>query len=330
VYYIFDQPSVTKHKLKLLANEQDCEEFFTTAPTFIVVQYVTFSSPWEQNWPYAGDPPAIQIQTNKWNFGGNFYNDGTNTVPGISWPTCSIDYFVNSNMLTNEPTIAWWVSGGLESPAPYSVTLEKGLTFANGRHFLLPKEGAIHMWRPKRKISPLTTSVVVYQDILDFGDPVHGNEGITFYNTINIPTGFSGTKKWVQVGSSRVRTLEDVNSVVHRETQNGAAPYGDTPIPYEVTGAIPDDSPHTLTLTSAYVRAEASNSFEMWMMFEPPGGVWVPLRAVSWSWSGSAINGPGGWALESGSNTVDPPDFETENYPIWKSNIRDHQWIPPL
>jgi hypothetical protein len=188
------------------------------------------------------------------------------------------------------------------------------------------------MWRPKGKISPLTTTESIYQGQLKFNDPINQKEGITFYNTINIPAFFSGRRKWVQVGSSRVRKLKDANSVWHTDTQLGLAPYGDTPFPYatfDVTGTIPEDSPG-LPLPAGYVRGEAANTFEMWMMFEPPGGQWVPLRAVIWSWSGTATNGPDGWAVESGTNTIDPRDFETEDYPFWKSDIRYRQWVPTL
>ena len=40
--------------------------------------------------------------------------------------------------------------------------------------------------------------------------------------------------------------------------------------------------------------------------------------------------GPSGWGLESGTDSVNPTDFDTETYPIWNSDIRNRQWIPPL
>ena len=333
-YYTFGDPGATKHRLNISANSQDCEpEISPITPKFIVGQFVPFSSYWDETSPYNGSPPGLLPTTNLWTLAGNYYNDGTNSVPGVSWFTCSTNYFVNSTLLTSNSTTAWWVSGGTDSPDSYPVKLDEGLFFSNGQHIVLNEEGTIKMWRPRGRISPLTTSVVIYQGRLKFTDPINQREGITFYNTISIPVGFSGIRKWVQVASSRVRTLEDVNSVVHRETQTGAAPYGDTPIPYnsfDATGTIPGDSPQTVSLSGGYVRAEASNSFEMWMMFEPPGGMWVPLRAVNWSWIGSATNGPDGWAVESGTNSIDPHDFETEEYPAWKSNIRNREWIPPL
>ena len=68
----------------------------------------------------------------------------------------------------------------------------------------------------------------------------------------------------------------------------------------------------------------------MWLVFKPTTQTahLVPLRAVDWYWSGSATNsgatnGLLGWVLESGTatNSIDPPDFETEVPPIWTRNV---------
>lgn len=63
----------------------------------------------------------------------------------------------------------------------------------------------------------------------------------------------------------------------------------------------------------------------MWMMYEPPGGIAVPLRAVSWYWHGVATNGPSGWSLASSpdDHSVNPADFDTQDYPLWNSNVRN-------
>jgi hypothetical protein len=56
----------------------------------------------------------------------------------------------------------------------------------------------------------------------------------------------------------------------------------------------------------------------------------VPLRAVNWSWSGTATNGSSGWTLLSGTNSINPPDFDVQQYPFWNSNVKDDLFIPPL
>jgi hypothetical protein len=86
------------------------------------------------------------------------------------------------------------------------------------------------------------------------------------------------------------------------------------------------------------VQIFVAESFEMWFMFRPSGGQWVPLKAVNWSWSGSATNNAGTfatdnsgpWTLESGTNSVNPPDFEAHSYPVWNSNITNETYIPSL
>ena len=109
-HYTFDVYP-TKHRLRITANWLDCQnDAFFLRPEFIVGQHVTFRGVWDKT------PPALveYLTTQKWTFGGNFYNDGTNEVPGVSFPTCSVHYFRDENMLRNDPTTAWWVSGRSE------------------------------------------------------------------------------------------------------------------------------------------------------------------------------------------------------------------------
>jgi len=59
----------------------------------------------------------------------------------------------------------------------------------------------------------------------------------------------------------------------------------------------------------------------MWLMFQPSNGIPVPIRAINWSWGGTATNYMGTWSLEVGTNTINPPDFPTLTFPQWNSNI---------
>jgi len=60
----------------------------------------------------------------------------------------------------------------------------------------------------------------------------------------------------------------------------------------------------------------------------------VPLRAVNWSWSGTATNGDlnddFGWRLVAGTNTVNPIDFDQLVHPEWQNNVTNETYIPPL
>ena len=324
-HYTFDVYP-TKHRLRITANWLDCQnDAFFLRPEFIVGQHVTFRGVWDKT------PPALveYLTTQKWTFGGNFYNDGTNEVPGVSFPTCSVHYFRDENMLRNDPTTAWWVSGSHPFPSAYHVTLDKGLTFANGQQVALNESGSFQMYRPQATISPWTTSVNIIGDYLRFAEPLRN--GITISNTVSVPSTFlaGSTIKWAQVVTSTLTRVED-GTTHHDHVPIGPALWGDLPTPYEAHDFYgnPVDSPGRYLLPG-YNRIVGSGTYQMWMMFEPTYGVWVPLRIVEWSWSGSATNSPAGWGLESGTNSVNS-NTETESYPLWRSDVRIREWRPPL
>jgi hypothetical protein len=253
------------------------------------------------------------------------------TVPGFAISNYVVAADASSAVVyTNFPTtksnvVFYWVDGASNRAVQCSATAQ-GKTFT--------AQATFNVLRPTAKISPWTTSVNVNSTLgyeaLVFDTST--DDGITFSNTMTIPNGFSGSNIWVQVIFSRIRQLQDTNLIWHVETENGSSPYGDTPIPYQGFEGpnLPADSPNLPLPPSGYVRGSAANSFEMWMMFQPPGGIWVPLRAVNWSWSSSATNSPNGWGLESGTNSVNPTDFDTQTYPLWNSDVRNRQYIPPL
>jgi len=77
-------------------------------------------------------------------------------------------------------------------------------------------------------------------------------------------------------------------------------------------------------VSSNYLQVTASDNMKMWLLFKPDGSnsIFVPLRAVNWSWSGAATNNAGIWTLESGAtNSVNPPDFDTTTFPQWNGNV---------
>ncbi|MEI7937507.1 MAG: hypothetical protein WCK27_12530 [Verrucomicrobiota bacterium] len=329
-------PAAPKYRLNITANSQDCEpEISPVTPKFFVGQLVTFSSYWDGT----GSPPGLDHTTNLWTLAGHYYNDGTNSVPGVSWPTCSSNYFVNQAMLTNDPTTgpAWWVSGGIDSPDPYPVIFDMGLFFTNGQYLSVHKEGKINMCKPRASISTQTTSVSVVGSRLMFAESL-AVEGIVF--TPSIQTGgFGGTGSWQQVDSSPIRVIQDASGTNHTLVQPAPGPWLDwdprSPVPDEIPmqppSACAKDSPF-IEGRSSDIRIEAADTFTMWLMYRPPGGMRVPLRAVNWSWWGFATNGPSGWALGNGTNSINPTDYSTETYPSWKSKVNkdNTNYVPPL
>jgi hypothetical protein len=322
-FYIF-RVDASKHHLRITANGQECEaEYPPNTPTFIVGQDVLFKPEWD------AQPPAMLPPCYAWKFYGNYYNQHL-----YRCDDCSEDYKRAAYLLSTESPIIWWVSGSFDFPASYPVELKENLTFENGQTATVWAYGGIQMYRPKGKISALTTKVSVVPgangDVLGFIDLASNpRHGINFYFTLDIPPGFSGEDKWIQVDYEPVAKLIDNNLVTHVEVMNGPAPYGDYPIPWELRdNGVPEDEPH-LELRDDCTRAEASDTFSMWMMFEPPGGKRVPLRVIeNWYWHGVATNGPGGWVLASSpdDHSTNPEDKETQDYPQWNSSAKKYHW----
>ena len=320
-FYTFTA-DMTTHNLKIVANGADCAaEYPPSTPVFIVGQFVTFAPEWD-----GGIPPAIATETFKWRFFGSYLND-TNR-PGCA--DCSENYFQNLSKLTEREPKNWWVSGNFDRPASYPVALQEKLVFANGQSAIVPAYGGIQMYRPKGKMTPVTSRVTIYINWLTFSDT--DVDGITFFNTLAIPAGFSGFSDWIQVMPSVRAALHYANGTDYNRVQDGSAPYGDYPIPYDeflkTMPKVPVDSPGEL-LRIGCVKTERADMFSMWMMYTPPGGIWVPLREVDWHWSGSATNTAGAWTIVSSDNGVDP-DFEQTRYPEWNSAVKAYHWNPEL
>jgi hypothetical protein len=99
--------------------------------------------------------------------------------------------------------------------------------------------------------------------------------------------------------------------------------YGfDTYPPYPDT----DDSPASDNL-NYYQAVSYSDHFSMWLMFQPQGGQWVPLRVVNWNWNGIGTLSNGVWNLTSSSNAVNPTDSDSTTHPTWTTNIADFKFI---
>jgi hypothetical protein len=100
-------------------------------------------------------------------------------------------------------------------------------------------------------------------------------------------------------------------------------PYGfDPTLPYPDTS----DSPfERLDLSTNQIGGSMSLNFEMWLMFQPTNGLWVPLRVVSWNCEGSATNSGSGWGwvpFTSPSWSANPPDTDAGvSYPTWTNNF---------
>jgi len=69
-----------------------------------------------------------------------------------------------------------------------------------------------------------------------------------------------------------------------------------------------------------WYTATMKDSFTTWLMYQPPGGVWVPLQKLTWSTNTTVSNTSGPWAVSSGSTVTTPSSGTSANDPpTWTS-----------
>jgi hypothetical protein len=243
------------------------------------------------------------------------------TVPG----TRVQDYVASSSTgtvtslssLTSSSISYAWVDGADGRQVTLAVTIS-GTPFT--------KTATFNVKRPTASITTSTGSVVVgtgWGDTeLSFGvDPSH--HGIDFSRSITIPSGFSGSTEWIQLATPLRR--RQLNSGTWERWEGSGL---DTQYPYpELSTGVTADSPGE-HMTSDLLQDTADDSFEMWLMFKPTGtgSIWVPLRKVSWSWSGAASRSGSTWTLNSSSHSTNPSDADSTTHPTWTRNTTSNSW----
>jgi hypothetical protein len=245
------------------------------------------------------------------------------TVPGTTFSNFVADGqtgILNTNFSTTQSNVLFcWSDSGLK--------LLQISASVNG--VKVTSQAWFNVLRPTATVTTQTASVNAdnFIGLLGFYDAITYGAGITFSNAITIPSGFSGTNEWVQIVLNPYRAQHDTNGIWWVYTENGAAPYLDTSYPYTnrfgITANVAYDSPSS-PLSNGYNEITATNSFKMWLMFKPAGGQWVPLRTVTWNWSGTATLSGSSWILASGSWSTNPPDADAGTiFPQWNSNVRN-------
>ncbi|HTR43386.1 MAG TPA: hypothetical protein VMH87_17375, partial [Pseudomonadales bacterium] len=250
-------------------------------------------------------------------------------------PDTSSAMVVTNFPTTNSTAKFYWVDGGSNLTVQCSATIN-GATVTG--------QAVLTVVRPMAKITDQTSAVRMGYDENDisygvyfgtFGSP----PGILFSNVITLPQGnynygnTSYTSQWVQViipvytgtitiSSTNVYTVLLATTNVVLDTQY---PYGfNANYPFPDT----DDSPGVQTASPNEIAASFSQKSEMWLMFQPANGQWVPLRKVSWNAAGAATNAGAGWILTGSSWSTNPPDADTGTaFPTWTNNISDIQLL---
>jgi hypothetical protein len=308
---------------------------------FLVGQFITFT--------LTGVPSDVVATNFHWSFGGDYFNAQSNAVASVSFPTCSLDPYINQSLLTAPVSTNFWVSGGVTSPNIYSATVNLTLVPTNGNPAQsCTVQGAFYMLRPL----PAFYVQIRDQVRVDSNQWVNGspsgttrlyfginhnpsNVGIAFGYT-NAPVAPLSTNTYGQYFVTQVidsYTVEynlvsggncsgyETNDTLGLDTQY---PYGG--ISSQSTNFEWTDSPGQ-QLSVALWLYEA-NSFSTYLMFQPNVGgnsVAVPMYKTEWNWYGSATNNP--WGLKSGSAAASPAAV-TEQFPNWTHIIAGLNTMP--
>jgi hypothetical protein len=77
-----------------------------------------------------------------------------------------------------------------------------------------------------------------------------------------------------------------------------------------------------------YIGVDYSDSFDMYLMYQPNGGKWVPLQKVSWHWDGAGSWNGTNWVMTSHHDPGSPLGSDKTTHPTWTGNYTDLQWQP--
>lgn len=80
------------------------------------------------------------------------------------------------------------------------------------------------------------------------------------------------------------------------------------------------DNPGTICYNGDY-KVTDSGSYQMFLMFQPSGGIRVPLKLAEWNWSGTGNADTNGvWTLGS-TNAPPPSGGDTTIFPVWTNVV---------
>lgn len=253
--------------------------------------------------------------------GGPVITNYSWSVPGITFSdyvaTAESGKLYTDFPITNSGVNFYWVNGGSKQVS--CIVQASGQT--------LSAQTTFDVLRPTAHIPTITGNVALDSDYdyfaLHDGNP-STSPGITFYQTVNTPIGFSGETEWIQKITSTLRRRELVNTNTWYRLQ--ASDVLDTCYPYPsyTNSTISADSPGQ-GVSSLWQAVSVSDNFERWLMFKPTGGQWVPLRKIGWQWSGIGNWDGTNWSLTNPSNPVGL-DEDSTDHPQWSDNIVNHNF----
>jgi hypothetical protein len=256
------------------------------------------------------------------------------TVPGLTFTdyvaTAESAVLYTNLSLNNSNVVFYWADGGIKQ-VQCSATV-------NGTK--VTDQATFNVLKPTAQIitSGGTVALNYYQGgiRLHCGD-VFGTVGMWFNVTnFSVPPPFSGNTNinWFQMVTSQLRREQASSGQWYRKQgtnlcDGGIKPGTSFPYPFDETFQYPiaTDSPKSDALVN-YIGVDYFDTFDMWLMYKPNGGKWVPLQKVSWHWDGAGNWNGTNWTLTSHTDPGSPTGVNIANHPTWRRNVDDLQWQP--
>ena len=284
---------------------------------FCVGQKLTFATNWSRV------PSGVQSRVAHWTISGTYVNDHVHESANSS-----TNYFINTDLLTNETTSAWWVSGGMSPPATYTAKFSENLTFTNGRQLVISAKGQFSMFRPSvvmlnSAVNGAASNVwITPWNFFHFGRIGLGQPGgpnnMSFYLQV-LSSDFPGNAKIAQLCTLDATGISSVTNFL-----DNSDPYPNTAIQVLTNSVNPfngntnniiqlDDAPQNGSIGSFHLVG----NFIDYIMFTPIGAtnIYVPLGRVTWGTSFGASFPSTNISPNSVTNPTDPDN--SQEWPRW-------------
>jgi len=250
------------------------------------------------------------------------------TVPGDTFS----NYLANANVgklfiqlcLTNNEVDFYWKDAG-------SVQVQ---CIINAMGQSISAHTTFAVLRPNARIQAIPNGSISIASInghyqLCLGQQTPDNEGVLFGGTIDVPPNFTLNSEWIQLVSfSESEQTNDGTGVWYQLGPSDNALDTFYPYPVDTTftmatafATATTDSPTSRPLDN-YIAVNRQDNMQMWLMYKPNGGQWVPLRKVNWGWNGSGTLSGGGWHLSVNQPSPNVGnDTDTKQPPEWTTNV---------
>lgn len=298
-----------------------------TNPEFCVGQKVTFAGAWDST-------PSSATISYSWALAGTFVNRSTqaNSHSSVNWD-------IDPDSLNSAEPFAYWITGGNKN-----AYLNETLHFSNGQSVTVSASGQFSMFRPTASIVrkyDYGTPTVVWNPVWGFlyvsgtlqvGTGANTPNSMDFYG--GIQSKYHGSGKWVQIidvnmtGTGYFDGWPDINP-----SQTGVLdnqdPFGPTPpiyantIPSGNNNTVPlDDSPAASSYGQIDPVIRLNISATDYLMFQPDGGIWVPLGKTTSPWAAHCNVEWPTTDLGTGSIVSGPGDLDNSTaFPSWTDTL---------